>query len=126
SFVLRVPDAVSDITVTADLRAGRVSAQVDLDAPSEGRQTTRINWLVRQLTDAPPQMCIDAWTQGARQSLSELFGDVRESPDKLVADPKKDVRRFRLTATTQLGAARKVGRNSLITSVLDIVHSFYG
>jgi hypothetical protein len=126
SFVLRIPDAISDLSITADLRASRVSAQVDLDAPGEGRQTTRVNWLIRQLADAPPQLCIDAWTQGARQSLSELLGDVRESPDKLVADPKKDIRRFRLAATTQLGAGRKVGRNSFIVSILDIVHSFYG
>lgn len=126
SFVLRVPGAISDLTITADLRASRASAQVDIDAPTEGRQTTRVNWLVRQLAEAPPQLCIDAWTQGARHSLSELLGDLRESPDKIVADPKKDIRRFRLTATTQLGAGRKIGRNSLIVSVLDIVNSFYG
>ncbi|HUF97759.1 MAG TPA: hypothetical protein VMM60_06480 [Ilumatobacter sp.] len=126
SFVLRIPDAISDVTVGVDLRSNRVSAHVDLDAPAEGRQATRVNWLLRQLSDAPPQLCIDAWTQGARQSLSELLKDARETPDKLVADSKKDIKRFRLTATTQLGSGRKIGKNSFIGSVLDVVNNFYG
>lgn len=44
---LRIPNAVGPVTVSADLRARQVSASVDIDAPSEGRPQTRINWLVR-------------------------------------------------------------------------------
>src|SRR5690606_23684600 len=84
SFALRIPDSIGDLSVIPDLRAGRVSAHVDFAAPSEGRQTTRVSWLLRQLSDAPDQLCIDAWTQGARQSMSELVGDLRGAPDKLV------------------------------------------
>lgn len=125
SGTLRIPNSIGDLTVTADLRASRASASVDVSAPKDGRQTTRVNWLVRQLSDAPPQLTIDAWVQGARSSMSEVLSDVRDEPSLLVHDPKKDLRKFRLTASAQLGSGRKVGKNSFIVSVLEMVDSFY-
>jgi hypothetical protein len=50
---IRIPDTVGQLVITADLRAGKVTCHVDLDAPREGRPTTRVNWLVRQLKNAP-------------------------------------------------------------------------
>lgn len=125
SGAVRIPDAIGDLQLIADLRSNRVSVFVDVDAPQDGRATTRINWLVRQLAEAPPQLCIDAWVQGTRTSMSELLGDVREVPEKLVHESKKDLRRFRLTASAPLGTGRKVGRNSFVGSILDASQIFY-
>jgi len=41
---LKVPDTVGPLNVVADLRAGRLTCYVDIDAPREGRPTTRVNW----------------------------------------------------------------------------------
>lgn len=122
---LRIPAAVGDLGLVADLRAGRISVYVEIDAPREGRPTTRVNWLTRQLADAPPQMCIDAWSQGARTSMSELLNVVRERPETLIGDPKRDLRRFRLTASAALGSGRGLGKGSFITSVLNTTQTFY-
>src|SRR3712207_1777950 len=46
---IRIPNAVAPLHIELDLRAGRVTCHVDLDAPKEGRPSTRVNWLVRQL-----------------------------------------------------------------------------
>jgi hypothetical protein len=62
---LRIPDAVGPIDVVADLRAGKVTVSVDIDAPREGRATTRVNWLTRQLREAPDGLRIDAFTTGS-------------------------------------------------------------
>src|SRR5690606_32622488 len=40
-------------------------------------------------------------------------------------DPKKEIRRFRLTASAPLGGGRKVGKNSFVSSVLGTVQTFY-
>lgn len=57
---LRVPDSISDLTIAADIRTGKISVSVDIDAPKEGRQQTRVNWLVRQLRDAPDSLLIES------------------------------------------------------------------
>lgn len=122
---IRIPEAVGNLGVVADLRANRVSVSVDIEAPSEGRSTTRVNWLLRQLAEAPPQMSIDAWVANARNSMSELLADVRENPNLLIEDNKKELRRFQLTASAPLGTGRKAGKNSFVSTVLSTVRTFY-
>lgn len=63
---IRVPDAVAPIKITADLRAGLVHCSVTVPAPREGRPTTRVNWLVRQLKTAPGLVCIQPAVVGQR------------------------------------------------------------
>jgi len=53
SGAIRIPDAVAVLYVIADLRASQIRCHCDIDAPRTGRNTTRVNWMVRQLKDAP-------------------------------------------------------------------------
>lgn len=123
---LRIPDAVAPIDISVDLRAGRVTVSVDVDAPREGRAATRVKWLARQLRDAPDGLRIDAFAAGARTSTSELIRAVREEPGTLIADPKRDLRTFRVAATSPLGPKRGTGRGGFIDSVLAALDGFYG
>ena len=68
----RHPDSarVAPINIVADLRAGRITCYADVDAPREGRPTTRVNWLLRQLKDAPMGY---AWRLSSR---------TREAPER--------------------------------------------
>lgn len=122
---LRIPDAVAPIDVTADLRAGRVTASADIDAPRDGRATTRVNWLVRQLAEAPDGLRVDAFVANARTSTSELLRVVRHDSNVLVADTRKDLRSFRVAVTSALGPKRGTGRGGFIDSVLTAVDGFY-
>lgn len=122
---LRIPDAVAPIDVVADLRAGRVTVSIDIDAPREGRAATRVSWLVRQLRDAPDNLRIDAFTTGSRTSTSELFRAVRADPAALIADPKREFRSFRVAASSPLGTKRGAGRGGFIDSVLAAIDGFY-
>lgn len=123
---IRVPDTVGPLVVTADLRAGRVTCHVDLDAPREGRPATRVNWLVRQLKDAPDGLRVEAFAAHARgYSAAELLKTVRENTLSLVPDPNKETRSFRVALDQPLGAKRGRGRGSFIDSVLDAVDVFY-
>ena len=123
---LRIPNAVGPITITADLRAARLSAAVDIDAPREGKQQTRVNWLVRQLKTAPDTLRVDCFALHARgASTSELLKVVRENPAVLVDDPKREIRTFRLILGAPMGSKRGQGRGSFVTSVLDLLDGFY-
>jgi hypothetical protein len=125
SGALRIPHTVGDIQIVADVRTGRCSTSVDVAAPGEGRPLTRINWLVRQLAEAPDSLRIDAYALNARTSTSDLLRAVKANPAILLPDSRADLRRFRVTATSQLGTKRGIGRGSFIDSVLGAVDGFY-
>lgn len=122
---LRIPDAAAPLDIAADLRAGRVTVSAAIEAPREGRNLTRVNWLVRQLRDAPGELRIDAHAASARSSTSELLTVVRENPGCLVADPKRELRDFRIAATSPVGTKRGAGRGGFIDSVLAAIDGFY-
>jgi hypothetical protein len=124
---IRIPNTVGPLGITADLRAGRVTCHVDIDAPKEGRPATRVNWLVRQLKNAPEGVRIEAFAAHTRgPGAAELLRTVRENPAVLIADPKKELRSFRVALTSPAGTKRGRGRGSFIDGVLDAVDVFYG
>jgi hypothetical protein len=126
SGTIRIPDTAGPLVVTADLRASQVSCHVDVDAPREGRPTTRVNWLLRQLRKAPDGTRLEAFANHARgSSTAELLSTVRENPAALVADPGKDMRAFRIASSGNLGTKRGRGRGAFIDSVLTTVDGFY-
>jgi len=123
---IRIPDTAGLLAVTADLRASRVTCHVELDAPREGRATTRVNWLIRQLKNAPETLRVEAFANHARgSSTAELLRNVRENPACLVADASRELRSFRIATTTQLGTKRSRGRGAFIDSVINSVNTFY-
>jgi hypothetical protein len=126
SGAIRIPDTVGQLVVTADLRAAKVTCHVDVDAPREGRATTRVNWLVRQLKSAPDSTRVEAFVAHARGSqAAELLATVRENPSSLIVDPAKELRTFRVAASSTMGTKRGRGRGCFIDSVLNGIDSFY-
>ncbi|MGG5259207.1 hypothetical protein [Phycicoccus avicenniae] len=126
SGTIRIPDTAGHLVITADLRAGQVTCHVDIDAPREGRPTTRVNWLIRQLKNAPDSTRIECMTAHSRGSSSaELLRAVRDNPALLVTDPTREIRSFRIALTSPLGPKRGRGRGAFIDSVLSAVDAFY-
>jgi hypothetical protein len=123
---IRIPGAVGALSVTADLRAAQIICHVDVDAPRTGRQTTRVNWLVRQLKDAPDHSRVEAFAMHARgNGTADLLHRVRTDPMVLIGDPSKDLRAFRVALSSVAGTKRGTGRGAFIDSVVDSVDAFY-
>lgn len=123
---IRIPDTVGHLVVTADLRASRVTCHVDVESPREGRATTRVNWLVRQLKNTPGSARVEAFLAHSRgSSAAELLATVRENPGSLLVDPGKELRGFRVALSATLGTKRGRGRGAFIDSVLTAVDDFY-
>jgi hypothetical protein len=124
---IRIPNTIGPVTINVDLRANKITCYVDIDAPKEGRPSTRVNWLLRQLKNAPDALRVEAFQMHARGAGAvALLKDVRENPAVLIADPKKDLRGFRIALTTATGAKRGRGKGSFIDSVVDALSNFYG
>lgn len=122
---LRIPNAVSPLRVTADLRASKVTCSFDIDAPREGRPLTRINWLLRQLKNAPENTRVEAFAMRSRTATAELLRDVREAPSKLIGEPGKEIKSFTVARSFPMGAKRSSGRGGFIDSVLTAVETTY-
>lgn len=123
---VRIPNTVAPVHITTDLRAGRVTCHLDIDAPNAGKSTTRVNWLVRQLKSAPDSLRVEAFVANGRgPGAAELLGTVRENSIVLITDPKKEIRAFRVAMSVPMGTKRGRGRGGFIDSVLDLVDTFY-
>ncbi|MBW8172044.1 hypothetical protein K0651_03155 [Ornithinimicrobium sp. Arc0846-15] len=124
---IKIPDTVGPMHISVDLRASRITCYVDIDAPKQGRPTTRVNWLLRQLKNAPPDLRVEASVMNGRgPGAAELLSAIRDEPSLLVTDPKKELKSFRVAFTAPMGAKRGRGKGAFIDSVVDSVDSFYG
>jgi hypothetical protein len=124
---IRVPDAAGDLQVQADLRAKRVITSVVLDAPGDGRPMTRINWLLKQLKDAPDALVIETSFVNTKATTASLLRDARERPQSLLldADLKRPPRSFRLSLSRPMGSKRGKGERSFVLETRKHAIAFY-
>ena len=124
---VRVPDAVGPVTVQADLRTRKVTTSVAVDAPRVGRPLTRINWILRQLKEAPKDLRVDVRFTGARETTSLLLDEAREHQQRLLStsDPKREPRTFTLALTRGMGTKRGKGEKSFVLETRQQTVDFY-
>lgn len=124
----KVPDAVSPVSVEANLRTRRVTTSVEVDAPKDSkRPQTRVNWLLRQLADAPDDLRVDVRFAQTRQSCSELLEHCRDDPGCLLLedDPKREPRSFTLARSLPMGLKGGLGKGSFVTETRRQAMDFY-
>lgn len=124
----RVPDAVGPIDIEADLRARLTRATVKVSAPKDGRPLTRVNWMLRQLTQAPQDLRIEVQFARTKETTALLLADARENPRALLSptDPKREPRSFNLSLARPLGTKRGRGERSFVHETRRQVVGFYG
>ncbi len=124
---LRVPDAIGDLQIHADLKARQTSLSVSVGAPTEGRSKSRISWLLRQLTEAWPDLRIEVWYPHARESVAATLEQVRAQPDVLFfpGDIKREPRSFTLTLSRPMGQKRGRAEGSFVRETRAQAVTFY-
>jgi hypothetical protein len=125
---LRVPGAIGDIELCADLRTRQTLARVGFAAPTEMRAKPRINWLLRQLREAPADLRVDVSYPNARQTAAGLLGAVADDPERLLyeADPRREPRSFSLTMSRKMGQKRGKDEGSFVRETRNHIVDFYG
>jgi hypothetical protein len=124
---MRVPDAAGTITLDANLRTQQVTTSTRVDAPREGRQATRVNWLLRQLVQASDGLRLTGTFAGTRDTSSVLLGEAREDPIRLLhpVDPRREIRTFEVAMTRALGARNGRAQGTFIGDTRQQVIDFY-
>ena len=126
SGALRVPDAISDISVTADIRTSRLTLAATFAAPNDRTPRASVVWLVKQLKASPGSLLVDTYARNARHPVTATLEELRDNPCRGLGPGKPAPARFQLRYTTALGQARRTRRQKgFIDSVLDAVISFY-
>ncbi len=123
----KVPGAVGPIAIAADLRARLTRVSVRVPAPKEGRPLTRINWLLRQLRQAPDDLRIDVQFARTKETVGMKLGEAREDSKKLLSpsDPKREPRSFELSLARPLGTKRGRGEKSFVSETRRQAVGFY-
>jgi len=123
---IRIPNTVGDVMLNADLRAQQVIVSVSVNAPKQGRATTRINWLLRQLKSTSSDVRLDSKALRARSTMSDLLGNVRSKPALLIPADNREIVSFTVSLTRKMGLKRSADKRSFIASVLQALDDFYG
>jgi hypothetical protein len=125
---LRVPDTIAPLELRVDLRARQVTTSVQVDAPPEKRPLTRVQWILRQLRDAPPDLRIDVSFANTRETTSLLLGEAQEFPNRALypADQRREPRAFVVATSRAMGTKRGKGQGSFVRETRRQVLDFYG
>jgi hypothetical protein len=124
---IRVPDAVGNLRIHADLRSRQTSISVEVSAPTEGGTKPRIKWLLRQLSEGWPDLRVEVWYPHARESVAASLERAREQPDVLFfpTDGKREPRSFVLTLSRPMGQKRGRAEGSFVRETRAQTVDFY-
>jgi hypothetical protein len=125
---LKVPEAAGPLTISADLRARLVTTSVELAAPKDRkRPKSKVNWVLRQIKDAADDLRIDVRFASTRKTSSELLGNCREAPDRLLLkdNAKRDPRAFILARSLPMGKKAGLDRGSFAAEIRRQATDFY-
>lgn len=124
---LRVPDAIGPLLVKADLRSKQTTVSVTIDAPTEGQLRARFSWLLKQLSDAPDDLLLEATFPNARVTSAATLGKFREDPKTLVypQDPKREPRTFIVSRSRPMGHKRGRSEGSFVRETSAQAVEFY-
>jgi hypothetical protein len=125
---IRVPGAVGNIEVAADLRARQIMVSTTVHAPTDRGNRARVSWLVRQIDpETAGDVLIEAWPRNARQPITAPLARAADDRDALLDPDKREILRFRLVRRGEMGRNRKDGGRSpgFVESVTCLVEAFY-
>jgi len=124
---LRVPDAVGDLEILANLKSRQTSASVSLEAPRDGRAKSRFSFLLRQLREAPEDLRIEAAFANTRSTTVARLGAARDDPAALYhpIDAKREPRTFVVTQIKPMGQKRGRAEGSFVRETASQAVEFY-
>ncbi|MDL4773170.1 TerD family protein [Actinomadura xylanilytica] len=117
SAEIRLPSAPGPVLIEADLRTGQIETSVEVPSAVRARALTRVQWLLRQLAEAPPELRVEALSPGSDTGPCDLLKNLKAEPGLLVPDGKAEIISFRLTLPTGMGTKRGTEETGFVRSV---------
>ncbi|KQX49633.1 MULTISPECIES: TerD family protein [unclassified Streptomyces] len=124
SAELRVDGARSILSITADLRTGKIRTSIDVPAPDGSYPLSVAKRLLRVLDEAPADLHVETLLEdgkGPRGTLERL----RPEPGDLLPKDGAEITGFRLSLFKGMGNSRGGTESGFIRSIDDAVDRFY-
>ncbi|MER5307104.1 TerD family protein [Streptomyces sp. NPDC002773] len=125
SAELRVDGAQSILSITADLRTGKIRTSIDVPAPDGGYPLSVAKRLMRVLDDAPADLHVETLLEG-RSGPRGTLERLRPEPGDLLPKDGMDITGFRLSLFKGMGSSRGSTESGFIRSIDEAVDRFYG
>ncbi|MFF0739266.1 TerD family protein [Streptomyces sp. NPDC004111] len=122
---IRVEGAVGILSLTADLRLGRLRTSVDVPAPEQGYPLSWAKRLVKQLEDAPADLHVQTLVDGEGTGPRGTMEKLRREPGDLLPKDAASIVGFRLSLSKGVGSTRGNAETGFIRSVDAAVAHFY-
>ncbi|CAM5467212.1 TerD family protein [Streptomyces abikoensis] len=124
SAELRVDGAPGVITITADLRTGKLRTSVDVPVPDHGYPLSWAKRLVRRLAGAPADLHVETLVEGRRGPRGTLER-LRPEPAGILPADGARITGFRLSLFKSMGSTRGNAESGFIRSVDEAVDRFH-
>lgn len=125
---ISIPKTVSNINVVCDLKSGLIRSYVDVAAPKEGREQTKVSWLLRQLVAKPgDEVRIETYVKrSAIPAATAVYTASGLEASSLVPSDGKEISFFRLSVQSKMGTKRS-GEDSkaFVGSVVQNIENCY-
>lgn len=124
---IEVPGAAAKLELEADLGSGHLHCRFSLDAPQEMRNRARLNWLTRQIKNAPTGTTISWAYKRARTSEKPVpLVSLSDKEFDLELDNSREISGITIDVVSRMGTKRSSGSGSFIDSVVDLIALTYG
>jgi len=124
---INVPGAPADLNLVADLGSGWLHCSFSLATPQQGRNKSRLNWLLRQLRSHPSRTLVSWNYKHAR--AAEGPHEVENLLDKnyeYELDNSREIATVTVEVLTKMGTKRAAGKGGFIDSVVGLFEVTYG
>ncbi len=123
---LRIEQTPGVLTISADLRTGKLRTSIEIPAPEQGYPLSWAKRLVRRLAEAPADLHIETLVGGEAGGPRGTLERLRPEPaDLLPKDAGTQIVGFRLSLLKSMGSSRGNAESGFIRSVDDAVNRFY-
>ncbi|MEW1689887.1 TerD family protein [Streptomyces sp. NPDC091265] len=121
---LRIDGSPGIVTITADLRTGKLRTSLEIPVPEGAYPLTSAKRLMRQLAEAPADLHVETLVEGhsgPRGTLERL----RPEPGDMLPKDGSRIAGFRLSLFKGMGGSRGNAESGFIRSVDDAVDRFH-
>lgn len=122
---IRIADTVGPVSITADLRVGRLRTSIEVPAPVQGYPLSWAKRLVRQLSEAPADLHVETLTEGPGPGPRGTLERLRPEPGDLVPKDSARITGFRLSLSKSVGSTRGNTESGFIRGVDAAVGRFH-
>ncbi|MGW0858122.1 TerD family protein [Streptomyces sp. NPDC002690] len=122
---LRIEGVPGALTLTADLRTGKLRTSVEVPSTEQGYPLSRVKRLLRQLASAPADLHIETLLDGEASGPRGTLERLRPEPADLLPKDGSRITGFRLSLLKGMGSGRGSAESGFIRSVDDAVHRFH-